>query len=524
MPELAPFIAKNALAASHVLRDFNRSEFEQTLLGTPVRLSFGADAGSAEGRACLDLGVRLLARLYPTLAVHDTTGTNEELAQSLRALARSIHPGITLPDDAPDAVTLVVGRADPAGGGDRVFVGSQGWTATIDPASPVPLGGTANPFGPGSAACLGAAAVFRFVFADWLPGLPALTRRTMSALHPWADPTDEDLMEVPEADLEETHLVGLGAIGNAALWGFARARGLRGRLHLVDGQAIEISNLQRYVLATNADGEAEATKTAVAVRELEGTELVTVPHPKDWDAYLAQQQTWDLPRVVVALDTGRDRISVQASLPRVALNAFTGHRDLGVSRHPDFLLRPCLCCLYFPQKKGVPLPQEIANDLGIPHREVEVRGLLQQKIPVPRTLLDDVAAALGLDVADLLRFEGDQLEAFHGVLTCGGELLRLGAAPAGRGVEAPLAFQSALAGVLLAAETVADAAGLRPDEAPTQTRSDVLATPGLFTSDVDDPITKGVNGRCLCEDRDYQDQYARKYGLDVQSGRRREAA
>ena len=512
MPTLAPFIAKNALAASHVLRDFNRDEFEQTLLETPVRLAFGDDAGSVEGRACLDLSVRLLARLYPTLAIHDTTGRNPDLVESLAGVARAIHSEITIWDDAPGAPTVIVGEAEVARGGPHIHVGSHGWTATIDPRSPVGLGATDNPYGPGAAACLGGAGLFRLVFAAWLPGLPDLARRTMSTLKPWAPPTDSDRTNVPSTDLGDTHFVGLGAIGNGALWALGRTSDLYGRLHLVDGQTIEISNLQRYVLTKEGDGISKALKTEVVLRALADSNLETAVHPQHWDAYLAKRQDWDLPRVAVAVDTGRDRIAVQASLPFVALNAFTGHRDLGTSRHPDFSSRPCLCCLYMPRKQDRPISQEIAEDLGIPDQEQEIRKLLQRNLPIPRVILEKVAASHDeIDVEDIAHFEGEQVDVFHNALTCGGELIRLGAAPVGRGVEAPLAFQSALAGVLLAAEIVADAAGLRTSEDPTETRTDVLATPGLFTSDINDPLTKGVNGRCLCDDVDYRTQYGRKY-------------
>ena len=127
-------------------------------------------------------------------------------------------------------------------------------------------------------------------------------------------------------------------------------------------------------------------------------------------------------------------------------------------------------------------------------------------------MLEEVAAAHDeVDVEDIAHFEGEQVDVFHNALTCGGELIRLGAAPVGRGVEAPLAFQSALAGVLLAAEIVADASGLRTSEDPTETRTDVLATPGLFSSDAKDPLTKGVNGRCICEDEDFRARYVEKY-------------
>ncbi|TKB23044.1 MAG: hypothetical protein E5V67_34520, partial [Mesorhizobium sp.] len=54
-------------------------------------------------------------------------------------------------------------------------------------------------------------------------------------------------------DLGETHLVGLGAIGHGSLWTLARQPGLSGRLHVIDHETIELSNLQRYALAGQAE-------------------------------------------------------------------------------------------------------------------------------------------------------------------------------------------------------------------------------------------------------------------------------
>jgi hypothetical protein len=252
-------------------------------------------------------------------------------------------------------------------------------------------------------------------------------------------------------------------------------------------------------------------KAALAARALAGNGVEAVPHPCHWDRYLEDRRDWFIDRVAVCVDTGRDRIAVQASLPRVALNGFTGRRDLGVSRHTDFLTRPCLCCLYFPQKEGRPLSQRIADDLLLPHREPDIRNLLQQRIPVGRPFLAEVAVALGVDPGRLVEYEGRQIGEFHALLTCGGEGMRLGAAPPTHAVDAPLAFQSALAGLLLAAEVVADVAGVRDANAPTQSRSDILARPGWFESDLDDPITKGNGGRCLCEDDDFRLRYEIKY-------------
>ncbi len=88
-------------------------------------------------------------------------------------------------------------------------------------------------------------------------------------------------------------------------------------------------------------------------------------------------------------------------------------------------------------------------------------------------------------------------------------LLWLGATPGAGVVEAPLAFQSAFAGVLLAIELVAGAGGLRPAPPSTITRFDVLKPIGVYLSQ---PHRKHPSGRCICQDPDYAAAYRAKYG------------
>ena len=66
--------------------------------------------------------------------------------------------------------------------------------------------------------------------------------------------------------------------------------------------------------------------------------------------------------------------------------------------------------------------------------------------------------AVGVQPDELARFADLQLRELYTDAICGGALLAMGGSPGGlERAEAPLAFQSALAGVLLAAELVIDA-------------------------------------------------------------------
>ena len=65
-----------------------------------------------------------------------------------------------------------------------------------------------------------------------------------------------------------------------------------------------------------------------------------------------------------------------------------------------------------------------------------------------------------------------------------------------------MAFQSALAGILLAAELITDAGGLRSVQPPAQTEIDLcrLAIGGDTVVRLNTPAAKNFSGRCICQD------------------------
>ena len=209
--------------------------------------------------------------------------------------------------------------------------------------------------------------------------------------------------------------------------------------------------------------------------------------------------------MAVALDTASGRIAVQASLPRRLLNAWTQPGDLGASRH-DFLSGPCLACLYLPEGKGRSLSENIADALRLP--EMEIREKLHVGFKVNRAFLVRVEAATGVSAGGLAAFRG---RAAFGLLLQGGMRHRPFWALRGgdRGAAAvPMAFQSALAGVLLATEIIAEVASLRTDALPPLTKINLLRPLGRYLTE---PSTKHASGTCLCQDPYYVSGYRRKW-------------
>ena len=73
-----------------------------------------------------------------------------------------------------------------------------------------------------------------------------------------------------------------------------------------------------------------------------------------------------------------------------------------------------------------------------------------------------------------------------------------------------MAFQSAMAGVLLAAEIVADAMALRRTQIEPTTTMDLLRPIGRL---LNQPRGKSETGRCICQDADYLRAYRGRYAI-----------
>ena len=193
-------------------------------------------------------------------------------------------------------------------------------------------------------------------------------------------------------------------------------------------------------------------------------------------------------------------------MPRRVANAWTQPGDLGVSSH-DFLEGACVTCLYLPDGEQKNEDQIIAESFGVPNRLMQVRTLLYQNEGAPMDLLVAIATARDLPLAKLLPFEGRPLRALYTEGFCGGAVIPLGAPgrPA-NDVHVPLAHQSALAGVLLAAAGVRMGLSGRVDSVVTQ--YDVLKPQERFQVS---PAPKHAGERCICQDADYREVYCGKY-------------
>ena len=100
----ANFFDRTVTAASQVLSNFNVDTYKATLSGHQIGLCFDESAAtSPEGRATLEMCVRILARLYPAIVI---AGVLIGLAIPILAAAARPYLAIAIFISAVNALTL----------------------------------------------------------------------------------------------------------------------------------------------------------------------------------------------------------------------------------------------------------------------------------------------------------------------------------------------------------------------------------------------------------------------------------
>lgn len=493
---LADYYSRGALAAAQVLNEFDEARFLAKLEETSVGIAFDDSALTPEGQSLAELSTRLLARLYPRMALIGPSPA----VRDLTALAESINPKIEITSNAK--VGISIGRASTTFE-TTVYAGSYRWDALLSSTRSQSTGDSENPFGAAVAACLATSNIFRRVFLrDWEAhadkdlrfsawSMDRVDRATRVREHAWRLSG-------------EAVLAGVGAVGNAALWVLARAP-IEGSLHLVDPEDVELSNVQRYILTTRSDVGRSKVELG-ASRETRG--LTIIPHDLTLSEFLSQQgYAWDY--FLLGLDSARDRRAAQTSLPRWMANAWTQPGDLGLSTHPQFGGEgACVSCLYIPR---TPLPNDdeiLARALGVPQLQIEVRTLLYSAAPLQREFLQLIADANNKTLEIFLPFEGRRIRDLYVEGFCGGAVIPIGeAGHPPEDLHVPLAHQSTLAGILLGASLVRSALDGDP-EITTASRINLLQAVGAHIAQ---PIRATRDGRCICDDAVFRDQYRIKY-------------
>lgn len=438
-----------------------------------------------------EFATNLLARLYPRLFVHAAHNQSEHL----RRLAGRINPMIEFCDTAPAELTIGVGQTTSAAG---IWPSAKGWISRLAFA-PTSASGPANPYAAGAAACFATAEVFRRVF------LGRHSDKEVSVSLLTFKPSGGDDMSLTPGNFGEVLLAGIGAVANSALWALARDGGRGGRMILVDPEHIEKSNLQRYVLGLLKDAEHAKPKTLIAARELRFSRIETEKVPLSLEEYADRHGGINCPTICVSVDNVRARRAAQALLPKLIVNGWTGDLALGASWHLFSDDKACLACLYHPHGPSLSQTEQAARALGIAPERAAV--LWVTRTPLSELDISTAAQKLGVDPAALANWRGRPLGELYTDVVCGAAPIRL---PVANRVETvPLAHQSALAGILMAAELVkrCDAELAAQSQCETLvTWADVLNSPPAVWT-----VPRAKELGCICSDAAYQDAFRQKW-------------
>ncbi|MBI3218556.1 MAG: E2 ligase fold family C protein [Bacteroidetes bacterium] len=497
---LAKYFTKDLLAIKQVFSQGSREKFEQLLNSHVVEIAFDDEVSKMEVQSLLDLLVRLTSRLYPQLKFsYLGKEKGSAIISDYIKKAKSINSQIEIVDSA-SSFSIILGRTPAGVEGKRIYVGSDGWNAKLSTINPVGCGSSMNPFGAGVAACLASSNAFRYVFQEFIGRLEMDDEVVLDVSNLNQGTSNNDF---PEIDLGVIHLVGMGAIGNGFLWAFSKMQNCQGVLKVIDDQTVSLSNLQRYVCTDELS--IDKVKSAFAKEFLKANSIITEPYNMKWAGYVAKTNEGNIDMVAVAVDSAKDRIGIQSSLPHRIVNAYTENNITGITRHLNFGVTACLVCGYIPEKKMKDYSQEVADNLGIPNLENQVRHYIAYDYPVDDNLLMWISQGNGIGIEDLSKFRGQRFSNFYSDAVCGGVLLSLtGATQNNSKMEAPLAFQSAVAGILLASEVVLLKLGARNEQFPNSSQLYPLLKIKSSTNPYNTQLSRDSSQRCICYDKDFK--------------------
>lgn len=453
--------------------------------------------GNPNAEWTAELIVNLCARLYGELSL---IGSPTWVARA-EALACAINPNVAF-SSSPPMVTLVVGNQ--VRQGDALYARADGWVARVSRAPVGGVPGAPNPLAAGAAASLAVAELFRRTFQAHVPKVTFKDISVSLLDFTETGGIDESLIA---ASIGTVGLVGLGAVGSGAVWCLSRLQRITGRIDLIDPQPIEESNLQRYVLAL--DAHIAVLKTQLAYEALGPTSVQLVQRTMPFED-AADHGFADT--LAVSVDNVPTRRAVQAVLPRLAINGWTSERGLGASWHHFGEAGPCLACEYHPRGLGRSQTQLVSDAFGIVHERAAHLWVNQEGLSFMD--LETATNHLKLPRGALRHWLNQPIQKLYTDVMCGQVALDLSGV--GRLEAVPLAHQSTLAGILMAAELIRrtdPALAARSSMKPMIVWDDVLhIAPKAWTQ------LRAPHAHCICSDEVYRNRYRRKWSRNAEGG------
>lgn len=495
---MVSFRARNleALVSSGGL---SREEGSRLLEGFCPGVVVGPEATPGKAAfATAALLVELLARLHPKIALAGEPAA----VRALDAVARRIDAALVIvpSGDASVGVGLSEGAAEAS-----FYVGAAG-TRAIVASSPWAVSPTAFPLAGQVAACLASWELFRLALARlggrgaW--GAPDFQLDLLSyQIHGLEDAIRPTPALPDPITIRDTYVIGGGALAHGLARGLLDLGNVRGNLSLVDNRDIKEDTAQRYACQLPGD---TGKKVDVLANRLKSTGLNIHPIPKDYFTFLTDDQpVCDIDILVAAVDDRDLRAAMQAALPRVLINGWTGQGAMGMSVHRFLEEQPCLCCIYGKFDQHPSEEMQIHDSFGRAISPQRIRQMLHDNEPMGDRELAALRGRFAQE--ELERYRGKSIRAAYQGLVCSGTLVQL---PAGQEVDVPVAFMSTLVGLLLTVELIkASLPTMEPFMLTGAVSMHVPQRPAhIFT-------TYPKKSDCICGDPDYRNVYREKWGV-----------
>ena len=401
------------------------------------------------------------------------------------------------------SMVLVFGKEIVPTDAETLYVDSSGWSSYLSTTRPCDWNPSVrNRLGALYAGSLAVGEVFKAALPEAAPKKIRHLEYDLVTHGRARQPVTRPAMP-PILDLDDFMIVGCGAVGQAMCFALRDTLPLAGNVMLVDHDALDESNEQRYPLAFgDARGINKAHYLGVFLEH--GNPLLTagiVTHK--YEIHMAVNSCAGT-NVVTCVDNVWTRINVQGSIPRIIWNGWTdvspNKLRYGISRHMLGNDNACIACYYYPDG---PAPSELEMNsirTGLPQEEI--KHLLDTGATCTPELARRVSGNTGIPLQIL---EGAVGKPFHALLhgNCGVFNQRVH----GVGAATPAPHQPMLVGVVLAAQLIL--AQSDPAAVPIESLSefDALQIPNhscVFRSK--------KHPRCFCNEPEYQEAYHAKWG------------
>ena len=474
--------------------------FKSTVVAVELRPEAAGRAGNI---AAFVFAVNLLARMFEHVIVVHPANTAlgrhpwslDTVDEAIDEINRTVDGSLEFDEYAAPDIVLSIATSPSIPGARQVVVAGSSWCAALDCNMDNAGDGI---LGSLYAATMGAAQVllhsldlegaayqpmdpFRFSLLDFkLEGVDGLAPSTIT---------------IPTANL-----VGVGAVGSAAVYALAHIGDARGMLHLIDNDAVDGSNLNRYVLMRDRD--VERPKVDIAAKALRSSGIHAEPHYQSYSDF--SHQFGSASHLLLSpVDSEEARCALAKTLPRRVINAATGGTTVTLTTHGFADGKACLHCIYMPRPDRRSRIDNLAEDIGL--RAETVRRFIETNEPLDEHTVVQVESHRGVTPGTYSGYIGMPILSFYEKAVCGDAEMRLTTA----NIIAPLSFISAAAGILLAAELIKIGCNeYRGYALDNYFRLDTLHYPNaafLRTK------SQHKSAKCICHNADYRAVYEQKY-------------